>query len=172
MEANLMRLEEIMKQELDNFQSLCGLALREQRAIVADELDEMLQCTEEMQLIAFENAELERHRLQLMRELAAQLGMDTQAEKLTLSQVIGHLADDWWEQRLDELGERVRRSVLCLQRLNETNVMLLRYSLQFLDELLRTVLGNDKQGQNKLYSVSGRRTDKGTEKRALLNLKG
>ncbi len=123
-------------------------------ALLGGDLKALTLALERQEQTARASAELRRRRTQLREELAALLG--TTPAAVTIQMLVVCLPEDLG-QRLTGCGARLRQMTADVEELNRGNMALIRYSADFLHQLLVEITGGEDRGPG--YSPAGVRQD-------------
>jgi flagellar biosynthesis/type III secretory pathway chaperone len=139
------RLEEILRKEISAAQELIDLLERQQYAIVhlnMDQLDALME-QEHQLVLSFQN--LEKDRLKVLEELVPPARLKRPRHALTLRDVAA-LFDGPEAERLQQLGDTLRRETEAILTANRRIKILLNHSLRFVRESVDLITeGRTKQ---------------------------
>jgi flagellar biosynthesis/type III secretory pathway chaperone len=138
--ASVAALSSTLDEERETYVSLVALAGREERAIVAGDVEELTDVTDRQEQLMELLATLETERMTALTAIAAATGLD--ADSLTVT-MVASLADAEQGAALAETGAELRAQAVALQRANESNAALLQNSRQIVErwiQYLRTIV--------------------------------
>lgn len=125
-------LERVLAEELAVYEALVQQGERKKAALVGMNLPEVEAATVEEQKLLMALSALAPRRLKLMNRKSAEAGL----REATLATLAGRLPEG---ERIAELARRLRSVMRRVQRLNETNRLLIESSLAVVGDLVRIV---------------------------------
>ena len=151
MELPISELIEIVENEVCAFQRLLDNMEREQRALVANDVEGLDAMVAEQQSLTEEAGRLEAERSRVVTSLSAVLGEepDSVTLKRLVEQIQGPQSERLGEMRetLIDLQEKIRRT-------NRHNLLLIKQSMKYVDKTLQVLTGGD--GSEGVYAQSGK----------------
>jgi flagellar biosynthesis/type III secretory pathway chaperone len=150
-ELPISELIEIVENEVCAFQRLLDNMEREQRALVANDVEGLDAMVAEQQSLTEEAGRLEAERSRVVTSLSAVLGEepDSVTLKRLVEQIQGPQSERLGEMRetLIDLQEKIRRT-------NRHNLLLIKQSMKYVDKTLQVLTGGD--GSEGVYAQSGK----------------
>lgn len=162
MEIIVEELIRTISSEIDAFNELLVTLREKQKAIVEGAVDRLNKSVEDESKLASQTKVLEAERIERTKELAAKLKMENRNPML--SEIIEKV-EEKYSQRLTEQRNLLRSVVQNIQNLNKSNQYLLNYSLDYIEQSMKILLGG--QESVNLYQKDG--TVQGSAKKNLLD---
>jgi flagellar biosynthesis/type III secretory pathway chaperone len=134
MESPVLELERILKREIDLYDRIAEIEVEKTDAILSRNGREIEQFSNEQETILSEIAVLERRREDSIESYKAAYGYDGVAS-VTLESVI-HNMDEDSALRLSRCGMELKKTVLRIQSLSDTNRKLIEDNLEFFSMLI------------------------------------
>ena len=131
--ASLMEnLIDILNKESDSYDGLLETSRKKTAIIVKGDLEALSQLTEEEQTKTDKILNLEKKRIEVMKDMANVLNMDVNTLKLT--QLVDVLSSRPEEQKaLAAAIDRIKASALAVQQVNKQNSELLKNSIEMVE---------------------------------------
>ena len=131
--ASLMEnLIDILNKESDSYDGLLETSRKKKAIIVKGDLEALSQLTEEEQTKTDKILNLEKKRIEVMKDMANVLNMDVNTLKLT--QLVDVLSSRPEEQKsLAAAIDRIKASALAVQQVNKQNSELLKNSIEMVE---------------------------------------
>ena len=154
---NTVRLAELLKQEIGAYSRLLQIEREKEEAITANDSESLLEILQ-MEETAVEEADaLEREILACRDDLAAEvLG---KASDATLREIIARLQPEE-SGELEQLRVKLFGFAEEIRRINQTNYLLLKQSIELLDEVVSAIIGeapcNTYQGNGRMQTDTAR----------------
>ncbi len=154
---NIDRLAQLLEQEKDAYSEILQVEREKEEAITANEPEKLLEALRREEPIVEKANSLEQEILACRDALAAQAGKPC---GVSLREIIARLA----APGSDEL-EKLRVSLLGfaeeIRHINQTNYLLLKQSIELLDEVVSAILGeaapcNTYEGNGRIEPAAGR----------------
>lgn len=161
----IVRLVEIVNAEIRSFNELLELLQSEQRAIIADNIDDLEACIQAQQEVARQAQELELERIGVIRDLS--LRLDMEPDNVTLSRLLEVIEDDHGRE-LAQMRDTLRQLNEKIRTTNENNAFLIRQSMRYTDRCLDIFTG--QRGNSSMYGQFGK-TRRNSQVRSLVNQK-
>lgn len=142
MDAIIEDLISIIASEIEAFEQLLKTLYAKQKAIVEGQTERLNKYVHSENKLANKTKSIESDRLAKTKELAEKLALDDLNPRLTriIEEVEGKYAE-----RLQEQRDLLKSLVEKIQTLNKSNQFLLNYSLKFIENSMKILLGgNDK----------------------------
>ncbi|MHB1126217.1 MAG: flagellar protein FlgN [Bacillota bacterium] len=139
-------MEELLTKQDRLIVDLIQMGEEELAALKENNYLELQRINGEQEKFSRQLAELERSRLCLQRELAAALDLNKEA---TLTEMLPHALEN--QGALSDLGKMLQLNFHRLKELNETNRLLIRQSLAFVNKILQAFVPREKN----IYSPTG-----------------
>lgn len=157
--AGAATLSDVLTGQRDLYRSLFGLAMSEQDAIVAGDVERLTELVNEKETVLDHLRAMETERMTAL--VAIEMATGIEADHATISEIGAHLpkslADD-----LDRVGRELRAEAVALEEAHAVNARLLQNSRSLVDRwinYLRTVLaGSLYTSDGDSPAVSGART--------------
>ncbi|MCH5275110.1 MAG: flagellar protein FlgN [Lachnospiraceae bacterium] len=122
----------ILEQESVEYETLLGLSQKKTPVIVAGDLQQLEQITDEEQLVASRITHLDHQREAVIKDIANVTNKDV--EDLKLANIIEMLANRPQEsKKLAEIHDKLKTVVGNMQRVNEQNKELIAHSLEMVE---------------------------------------
>lgn len=132
MASLIENLISILEQESVEYETLLGLSQKKTPVIVAGDLEQLEQITDEEQLVASRITNLDNRRMAVIKDIANVTNKDV--EDLKLVNLIEMLANRPQESgKLAELHDKLKVVVRNMQRVNEQNKELIAHSLEMVE---------------------------------------
>lgn len=132
MASLIENLISILEQESTEYEALLELSQRKTPVIVAGDLTQLEQITDEEQLVASRITHLDNQRMEVVKDIANVTNKDV--ESLKLANLIEMLAGRPQEsKKLAELHDRLKTVVGNMRRVNEQNGELIAHSLEMVE---------------------------------------
>ena len=148
-EIKISDLIEILTTEIGLLKKLHITLADEQKALVANDV-EQIKCNVEKQIsILRDIAELEDRRQTVLRDLSND---DAQVEKVKLGALVGGMAGEEAD-RLERIRISLREILEAIGTVNRNNGMLINQSLSYIDATLKIIAGED--ASSKVYTANG-----------------
>lgn len=143
------QLAELLRQEIDAYSRLLEIERRKEQAIIANSAEDLLQALGDEEPATAQGNALERQILDCRTALAETLGKPG----LTLRELIAALPPEP-AREFEQLRTRLFGLAEEIRRVNQTNYLLLKQSIELLDEILSAVLGEGPPANT--YAGDGR----------------
>ncbi len=150
METLLRDLRALLTRQVENLKTLETMMRRQQKALVSRDVaaihesmarqEECLRCVREM----------EEERTRLLADISDVLGLGSGG--ITLRRLTENLDPEVGEE-LRSTGETIRETLDNIGRVNRDNQMLIKHSLEFVHEMLGTLVQNGSE--QRVYESSG-----------------
>lgn len=132
MASLIENLISILEQEIVEYETLLGLSQKKTPVIVAGDLQQLEQITDEEQLVASRITNLDNQREAVIKDIANVTNKDV--ESLKLANLIEMLANRPQEsKKLAEIHDKLKNVVGNMQRVNEQNKELIAHSLDMVE---------------------------------------
>lgn len=132
MASLIENLISILEQESAEYETLLGLSQKKAPVIVAGDLQQLEQITDEEQLVASRITNLDHQREAVIKDIANVTNKDV--ESLKLANIIEMLANRPQEsKKLAEIHDKLKTVVGNMQRVNEQNRELIAHSLEMVE---------------------------------------
>ncbi|MHB1419673.1 MAG: flagellar protein FlgN [Bacillota bacterium] len=139
-------MEELLTKQDRLIQELIRLGEEELFALKENNFMELQRITGEQEKSSRQLSELERTRLGLQQDLAAALDLNKES---TLNEMLPHAGEN--QGKLQDLGKMLQLNFHRLKELNETNRLLIRQSLAFVNKILQVFAPREQL----VYSANG-----------------
>lgn len=151
MDKSLATLGMLLEKQNNLVLELLRLGEEELLALKADNLDELQEITGKQQVLSERLAVLEKERIALQTELADRLKLTGQ---LTLKELMD--AELPGSEQVAIMGNILKENFLKLKELNETNNLLIRQSLAYINKMLSAMMTKSQAtyGQNGQVTTS------------------
>lgn len=146
MENSLLLLEKILEKQNYLVMELLRLGEEELEALKVDNLKQLQDIMQRQQPLSEELFQLEKERAQLQQELAREFNLE---EQLTF-QVLAD-AKIAGSEKVVAMGNLIRDNFMKLREINETNNLLIRQSLSYINKMLNLVAAK----QSSTYDNNG-----------------
>lgn len=132
MASLIENLIEVLDKESSEYEELLGLSMKKTPVIVAGNLDELQKITDEEQVVVSRIGQLEKTRVQVMKDIANVMNKDV--TKLKLVDLIQMLSGRPAESgKLAELHDRLKEVTANMQRVNGQNRELIANALEMVE---------------------------------------
>jgi len=165
LDALIMQLVDIIRREVDAFQSLLESLEHERDALVHHEIQALAAASAAQQALTAASAQLEAERVQVVKRLSAVLQED--ADSLTLKRLIERVRGAH-SDRLREMRETLIALQQKIRKANRHNAMLIKQSMKYVDKSLQILTGNGSASGG-VYVQSGRLETSSSPMRGVLN---
>jgi len=149
MNDHTQQLADLLQQEIKAYSRLLQIERAKEKAIIANKAERLLEVLREEEPVTELAGELERQILQCRDSLAAEAGRPG----ITLREVIASLPAPR-AQCMESLRTQLFGLAEEIRKVNQTNYLLLKQSIELLDEVLSAILGQSPAV--KTYEGSGR----------------
>jgi len=158
MNDQTQHLAGLLQQEIEAYSRLLKIEREKEKAIISNKAERLLEVLRDEEPATERAGELERQILACRNELAEQAGKPG----ITLREVIASLPAPR-AQCMESLRTQLFGLAEEIREVNQTNYLLLKQSIELLDEVLSAILGQSPSVRT--YEESGRmgRTDAGGE---------
>lgn len=165
MDALIMQLVDVIRREVDAFQSLLESLEHERDALVHHEVHALAEASAAQQALTAASAQLEAERVRIVKRLSAVLRED--ADSLTLKRLIERVGGAH-SDRLREMRETLMDLQQKIQKANRHNALLIKQSMKYVDKSLQILTGNGSASGG-VYVQSGRLETSPSPVRGMLN---
>ncbi len=148
MEQTFQQLMEILKNERDVIEELVLLARQQTEVLKENDVEGLFKVVGKQEQAGSKLAEIEKERLVLEKRLAEQFSFDT--KEVSLNDLI-KAAGTGVPNGIRSLAEALKNRCQQLQLLNETNKLLVKQSLSYINKMLSALLPQ----QESTYKNSG-----------------
>ncbi|MBO8167953.1 MAG: flagellar protein FlgN [Thermoanaerobacteraceae bacterium] len=147
MERLFKHLRELLVKQNEIIEELIALGERETEALKENDIKNLAQIVREQEQVGVQLAEMEKERLALQEELAAKLpaARDAGLKDILRMSALSHT------EELEQLADKLKENYRQLQVLNETNKLLIRQSLSYVNKILSVLTPQEE----KTYHRSG-----------------
>ena len=135
MNKMFLRLQEQLNKQNNIIQQLLLLGERESEALVKNDIQLLTEVVHEQEQVGVRLIEIEKERLILQEDMAEQLSLN---KNVSLRQLIK--SSSFQSDALIDLADTLKTNYLQLQELNETNRMLIKQSLVYVNKMLSTFM--------------------------------
>ena len=149
MNDHTQHLAELLQQEIEAYSRLLRIEREKEKAIIANNAERLLEVLHEEEPVTELAGELERGILSCRNALATEAGR----EGITLREVIAALPAPR-AQCMESLRTQLFGLAEEIRKVNQTNYLLLKQSIELLDEVLSAILGQSPSVRT--YEESGR----------------
>lgn len=146
----LLALLNILREEIDLHRGLLKSSNEETCLIIDGQMDSLIEKTKEIESAVFSLRKVEQKRIALTLKLAEVF--DLHEEDLTLSQIIGEVPEPY-SSKFSEQFEEITQLIQELRAANQSNAMLIRQSLDYIDFNIKLLSGVDFK--NPVYKSEG-----------------
>jgi len=156
LEETLGGLIVLLEQEADFYEDLLSLSKEEQKAVVEGNVDELNKKVKEKERLILEINRLEKTRLPLFETLSSHFKVSV--GDLTLSKLSG-LVPEKYSSQLKGLQEKITEKMSLLKAVNESNLNLIKGSLDYIDFSLNLLTSQPESGP--VYKEDGKTKEGG-----------
>ena len=150
-DSTMLQLVEIVRKEVETFQSLLDSMNGEQNSLVRQDVEGIQRAVEEQRELAANAGALERARVKLVTELSRELGET--ASDLTLKRLIDRIEGPQSRQ-LGEMRDTLISMHEKIQEANRQNALLIKQSMKYVDKTLQILTGDGLE--TGVYAQSGK----------------
>ncbi len=131
MDKMFLRLQDLLNKQNNIIQQLLLLGEKESEALTKNDIQLLTEVVHEQEQVGVRLVETERERLTLQEDMAEQLSLD---KNVSLRQLIK--SSSFQNEALIKIADTLKTNYLELQELNETNRMLIKQSLVYVNKML------------------------------------
>ena len=135
MNKMFLRLQEQLNKQNNIIQQLLLLGERESEALVKNDIQLLTEVVPAQEQVGVRLIEIEKERLILQEDMAEQLSLN---KNVSLRQLIK--SSSFQSDAIIDLADTLKTNYLQLQELNETNRMLIKQSLVYVNKMLSTFM--------------------------------
>ncbi len=164
MDSLLIRLIEVIRQEIATFERLLAALEGEQKALMGYNTEYLQAAVDQQKGITETASHLERERVEIVSQLAVIL--QEEQDVLTLKRLTELVATPY-ETDLRELRETLIALQEEIQKTNRQNTLLIKQSMKYVDKSLQSLAGGSPAGG--VYAQSGKVGGPSTPGRGVVN---
>ncbi|HUS58141.1 MAG TPA: flagellar protein FlgN [Planctomycetota bacterium] len=158
MTQNVDRIAELLAQEIEAYAELLLVEREKEQAIISNDAEKLLDVLRREEPAAAHAAGLERQLLECRDAIAADAGRSS----ITLREIAA-ITDGEHAPALEALRTRLFGLAEEIRKINQTNYLLLKQSIELLDEVVSALLGDSPQcttygGKGRLHRGVAART--------------